>query len=186
MNGNQAGALEELLLAARQRYAQRNPRSLAQHQEASEVMPGGSTRGSIWFPPFPVVIQEAWESRLRSLDGHEYIDFLGEYTVAIAGHSPAPVRQAVASQLVRGWSYGAHSQQEQRAAAAVCSRFPAIESVRFTNSGTESNLLAVSLARAVTGRGKVVVFRGGYHGSVFAFGATASPLNAPFPFIVAP
>lgn len=183
---NQKTNLQQELAKARDRFAARNPCSLAQHLEASKVMPGGSTRGSIWFAPFPVVISEGYGARLKSLDGDEYVDFLGEYTVAIAGHSPEPLLQAVRDQLARGWSYGAHSQQEQRAASAVCRRFPAIESVRFTNSGTEANLLAMSLARAVTGREKVVVFKGGYHGSVFAFGNTPQTLNAPFPFIVAP
>jgi glutamate-1-semialdehyde 2,1-aminomutase len=183
---NAPARLQEALDQARQRYVARNPLSRQQHMIARRVMPGGSTRSSLWVDPFPLTVACAQGCRLRSADGDEYVDFLGEYTVAIAGHDPEAVRRAVSGQLEAGWGFGAHSAIEQRAAAAVCERFPAIESVRFTNSGTEANLLAISLARAHTGRDAVVVFRGGYHGSVFAFGHAPSRLNAPFEFTVAP
>ena len=74
---------------------------------------------------------------------------------------------------------------EARFARAVCERF-GLERVRFTNSGTEANLLAISLGRIFTGRTKVMVFDGGYHGAVFGFAGGGSPINAPFDYVLAP
>jgi glutamate-1-semialdehyde 2,1-aminomutase len=96
------------------------------------------------------------------------------------------IRAAIERALDGGISLGGHNVMEARFAAAVCARFPSIERVRFTNSGTEANLLAIATACAVTGRDHVLVFSGGYHGSVFTFSPGGSKLNAPFPFVVAP
>lgn len=179
-------AVADALAAARSRYQVENPNSLEEHRASSAFLPGGSTRSSLWFDPFPITIVEADGCRLRSVDGREYIDFLGEYTVAIAGHNHPAVKRAVAAQLELGWSYGGHSRLEARVGRALCSRFAALERVRFTNSGTEANLIAISAARAHTGRPIVLAFQGGYHGSVLAFGSTAPVLNVPFEFVIAP
>lgn len=82
--------------------------------------------------------------------------------------------------LREGVSRGAHTRYEVDLAEAVCARFGSIERVRFTNSGTEANLMAVSAARAFTGRDRVLVFRGGYHGGLLSFAAGQSPVNAPY------
>ena len=80
---------------------------------------------------------------------------------------------------------GAPNRYETLLAQALCERFPSLELVRFCNSGTEANLLALSLARAATGRPAIMVFEGGYHGGVFFFATRdGSPINAPFPFVV--
>ena len=123
-------------------------------------------------------------ARLWDLDGHEYADFLSEFTAGIYGHSHPAIRSAVEAALAGGLNFGAHTEIEARFAAAVCARFPSIELVRFTNSGTEANLMAVSAARAITGRPKILVFGGGYHGGVFYFRGHGSPLNAPFEFLL--
>ncbi len=83
-----------------------------------------------------------------------------------------------------GLNFGAHNAAEARFAAAICARFPSIDLVRFTNSGTEANLMAVSAARAITGRPKILVFEGGYHGGVFYFRGHGSALNAPFEYLL--
>jgi glutamate-1-semialdehyde 2,1-aminomutase len=79
---------------------------------------------------------------------------------------------------------GAPNRYETTLARAVCSRFPSVDLVRFTNSGTEANLLALSLARAVTGREGVLVFAGAYHGGILLFSHGISPLNPPFRWVV--
>ncbi|MGE0700489.1 MAG: aspartate aminotransferase family protein, partial [Hyphomicrobiaceae bacterium] len=84
-----------------------------------------------------------------------------------------------------GVNIGGHTELEIKLAEAVTARFPSMERVRFTNSGTEGNLMAVSLARAFTKRTKVLVFTGGYHGGVLYFRKGGSPVNAPFPFLLA-
>src|SRR5205823_1902839 len=127
--------------------------------------------------PFPLTMVRGHGSHLWDLDGHEYIDFLSEFTAGLYGHSHPQIRRALDDALDSGVNFGAHGAAEGRFAAAICARFPSIELVRFTNSGTEANLMAVSLARAVTGREKVLVFKGGYHGGVFYFRGKGSAVN---------
>jgi glutamate-1-semialdehyde 2,1-aminomutase len=173
------------LLEAERRYVERNPESRRQHEERARVMPGGNTRTVIHVDPFPLTIVRGEGARLVDADGHEYVDLLGEYTAGLYGHSHPAVLRAIRDALDDGISFGAPSSHEVRLAAALCERFPSVELVRFCNSGTEANLLAISLARAATGKPAVMVFAGGYHGSVFFFETAAgSPINAPFPFVV--
>ena len=108
-------------------------------------------------------------AHLWDADGHEYVDFLCEFTAGIFGHSHPAIRRALDAALDGGWNMGAHGPAEARFAAAICDRFPSIDLVRFTNSGTEANLMAVAAARAITGRDKILVFKGGYHGGALLF-----------------
>ena len=169
---------------AEESYRERNPKSLVQHQAACEAMPGGNTRSAIHVDPFPLTMVRGEGARLWDLDGHEYVDFLSEFTAGIFGHSHPAIRRAVEQALEGGLNFGAHNATEPRFAAAICARFPSIELVRFTNSGTEANLMAVSAARAITGRPKILVFEGGYHGGVFYFRGHGSALNAPFEYLL--
>ncbi len=134
--------------------------------------------------PFPLKIASAHGSRLVDLDGHEYVDLLGDYSAGLLGHSPAAVAAAVQGALERGWSYGATHGLEAELARLVCERFPSIEQVRFTNSGTEANLMAIAAARHHTGRSKVLVFDGGYHGGALVFGPGGAARACPFPFVI--
>jgi glutamate-1-semialdehyde 2,1-aminomutase len=174
------------LLEAERRYVERNPESRRLHEERARYMPGGNTRTVIHVEPFPLTVVRGEGARLVDADGHEYVDFLGEYTAGLYGHSHPAVLKAIRDALDDGIALGAPNRYETELAAALCDRFPSVELVRFCNSGTEANLLALSLARAVSERPAIMVFGGGYHGSVFFFEAAAgSPLNAPFPFVVA-
>ena len=178
--------LATLVADAQRRYVERNPESRRLHEERAKVMPGGNTRSVIHVEPFPLTIVRGEGARLTDADGHDYLDFLGEYTAGLFGHSHPVVAQAIREALDDGISFGAPNLYEQRLAAAVCERFPSVELVRFCNSGTEANLLAMSLARVATGKPAIMVFEGGYHGGVFFFETAAgSPINAPFPFVVA-
>jgi glutamate-1-semialdehyde 2,1-aminomutase len=170
---------------AREQYASNNPESLARYAEACGVLPGGNTRTVLFYPPFPLTMVRGKDARLWDADGHEYIDFLGEYTAALYGHSNPAIRAAIERALDGGIDLGGHNSLEPKLAAALCSRFPSIELVRFTNSGTEANLMALSTARAITRREKVLVFNGAYHGGVFSFANGGGPINAPFEFVVA-
>ncbi|HYZ39741.1 MAG TPA: aspartate aminotransferase family protein [Stellaceae bacterium] len=177
-------SINAALAEAEELYRARNPKSFARHQEACAVMPGGNTRSAIHVDPFPLTIVRGEGARLWDLDGHEYVDFLSEFTAGIYGHSHPAIREAIEAALDSGVNFGAHNAIEARFAAAICARFPSIELVRFTNSGTEANLMAVSAACAITRRPKVLVFKGGYHGGVFYFRGHGSPLNAPFEFLL--
>jgi glutamate-1-semialdehyde 2,1-aminomutase len=176
--------IETALTEVKEKYVARNPRSLARYVEAVTVMPGGNTRTVLHYAPFPLAMDRGSGCRLWDLDGHEYVDFLGEYTAGIFGHSHPVIRAALDKALDGGINQGASNIVEARFARAMCERF-GLERVRFTNSGTEANLLAISLARIFTKRPKVMVFDGGYHGAVFGFAGGGSPINAPFDYVVA-
>jgi len=169
---------------ARARYARRRPRTAALHEQALDVMPGGNTRTVLYHPPFPLRVTRAWDAMLVDADGHEYVDLLGEYSAGLYGHSNPVVLDAMAAAMREGISRGAHTQHEVLLARCVCERF-GLERVRFTNSGTEANLMALGAARAATGRQKVLVFSGGYHGGVLSFAHGPSPVNAPYDVLVA-
>lgn len=176
--------IDTALAEARQAYVARNPKSLARFVEATAVMPGGNTRTVLHYDPFPVAMVKGAGCRLWDADGAEYIDFLGEYTAGLYGHSHPRIRVAIDTALDNGISYGASNLMEAAFARAVCQRF-GLERVRFTNSGTEANLMALATACAFTRRRQVMVFHGGYHGGVFTFAAGGNPINAPFDFVVA-
>ncbi|HYZ21690.1 MAG TPA: aminotransferase class III-fold pyridoxal phosphate-dependent enzyme [Rhodopila sp.] len=185
-NGGLGNAdLDAALNEAREAYVTRNPKSLARYIEATTVMPGGNTRTVLHYAPFPVAMARAEGCRMWDLDGAEYIDFLGEYTAGLYGHSHPVIRAAVNTALDNGISFGASNLLEARFARAVCERF-GLDRVRFTNSGTEANLLAISVGRVFTRRKKVMVFDGGYHGAVFGFAGGGSPINAPYDYVLAP
>lgn len=171
--------------AARERYAGRRPRSAHLHELARAVMPGGNTRTVLYHRPFPLRVSSAWDAVLADADGHEYVDLLGEYSAGLYGHSHPVVVAAITGALHEGISRGAHTHHEVLFAQTVCQRF-ALERVRFTNSGTEANLMALSAARVATGREKVLVFSGGYHGGLLSFADGGSPVNAPYDVVVAP
>jgi glutamate-1-semialdehyde 2,1-aminomutase len=181
-----ASTLTTVLEGARARYAESNPESLRLQQEASRHLPGGNTRTILFHSPFPLRFVHGEGPRLVDADGHQYVDFLSEYTAGVYGHSHPVIRRAVEEALAFGLNMGGHTPLEIRFAEAIRRRFPNIELVRFTNSGTEANLMAIVAARAFTGRPMVLVFSGAYHGGVLSFRQGGSPVNAPFPFVVAP
>jgi glutamate-1-semialdehyde 2,1-aminomutase len=135
------------------------------------------------FDPFPFRVASAHAQSLIDVDGHRYLDLLGNYTAGLLGHSPEPVRTAAHAAIDGGWALGAVHPNEVRLAELIAERFPSIEQVRFTNSGTEANLMALALATHHTGRSKILVFDGGYHGGVITFGG-ASEVNVPHDWIV--
>ena len=176
--------LDAALAEARERYVAANPASLAAHQDALASMPGGNTRSVLFHTPYPLAMARGQGCRLWDVDGHGYVDLLGEYTAGLYGHSHPVIRAALDTALDRGWNLGAHGTAEARLARLIVERFPGIDLVRFTNSGTEANLMAVATAVAVTGRPKVLVFDGGYHGSVLYFGGGGTPVNAPHQWVL--
>jgi glutamate-1-semialdehyde 2,1-aminomutase len=169
---------------AERRYVERNPESRRLHEERARFMPGGNTRTVIHLDPFPLTIVRGEGARIADADGHEYLDFLGEYTAGLYGHSHPVIVKAIRDALADGIVLGAPNRYEGRLAACLCERFPSIERVRFCNSGTEANLFALSLARVATGKPAVLVFEGAYHGGVFHFKDGNAPLNVPFPYVV--
>ena len=146
-------------------------------------MPGGNTRTTIHQPPFPLTIVRGEDARLTNADGHEYVD---SSVSTLRGSTPLECRHRGRDPqaLADGFVLGAPNQYEAVLAEAICTRFRSIELVRFCNSGTEANLLALALGRAVTGRAGVLVFAGAYHGGILLFAHGISALNPPFNWVV--
>ncbi|KAI0597470.1 pyridoxal phosphate-dependent transferase [Biscogniauxia sp. FL1348] len=174
----QDDAVQAVLTAAIARFEEANPISKKQHEIAVGTLPGGNTRSLLHTPPFPLCMKSGKGAYVWDEDGHKYVDFVGELTAGIYGHSHPVIREAVVSTFDNvGLSLGSTTIQEQKHAELICSRF-GLERIRFANTGTEANLHALNAAKAFTGRRKVLVFSGGYHGGVLSFGAgKAAPNN---------
>ena len=178
--------LDSALAEARAEFIRRNPKSQKLYDEACSSLPGGNTRTVLFYSPFPVTMVKGQGANLWDADGKKYVDFLGEYTAGLYGHSHPVIRKAIDQALDDGINRGAHNQLEGKLASLICARFPSIELVRFTNSGTEANLMAITVARHFTQRKKVRGFEGGYHGGIFTFADGNNPVNGPFDFVIAP
>ena len=112
----------------------------------------------------PLFIDRADGSKIYDVDGNEYIDFVLSYGPMILGHRNRKVEKAVKKALRKGYTFGATTKNEIRLAKLVCNAFPGMDKVRFVNSGTEAVLSAIRLARAFTGKDKIIKFSGCYHG----------------------
>jgi glutamate-1-semialdehyde 2,1-aminomutase len=178
--------LDDAVADAERRYRAANPESFRRWQEATRSMPGGNTRTVLFYTPYPLTWVSGDRQMLTDADGHHYIDFLGEYSAGLYGHSEPAIRRAIETALADGIVLGGPNRYEAGLAAELCRRFPSLGLVRFCNSGTEANVFSLAIARVVTGRDKVLVFDGAYHGGVLYFGHGISPLNLPIPWVVAP
>lgn len=175
------------LVSATDAFARRNPASAEQFARAGRSMPGGNTRTVLFYSPFPVTMVRGQGCSLWDMDGHRYDDFLGEYTAGLYGHSDECILEAIKDAMEDGLSLSGHNRLEAELAAEICDRIPSIDLVRFTNSGTEANLMAIALAKVATRRSQILVFAGAYHGSTLSFsGGVSSPINVPHDFIVCP
>ena len=177
--------MTDLVTRARQQFADRNPGSRQYFEDASRYLPGGHTRTVLTHPPFPLVFASGEDATLTDVDGRTYIDMLGDYTAGLLGHSEHRVIDAVSAALHVNTSVGGIHPAEARLAQLMCERF-GLDRVRFTNSGTEANLMAITTATQATGRTKLMVFAGGYHGGVLYFASGVAPWNAPYDFVLAP
>jgi glutamate-1-semialdehyde 2,1-aminomutase len=177
----QGSAAPAELDTARRRFADRNPQSRLLHESAVAVLPGGNTRSLFYMKPFPLTFVSGHGSVLTDADGHDYIDLVGDYTAGLLGHSDERVRDAVFAALATNTSVGGIHPAEQRLAELMCARWY-LDLVRFTNSGTEANLMAITAARLFTGRSKVVAMEAGYHGGVLSFALQPAPWTVPYPF----
>jgi glutamate-1-semialdehyde 2,1-aminomutase len=178
-------SLDVALDAVTRRYVESNPESARLARAAAEVMPGGNTRSVLHSEPFGVRIAAADGAVLTTVDGEQVLDLLGDYSAGLLGRRPE-VADAVRAVLDRGWGYGAMSEAETVFAGALVERFASVDQVRFTNSGSEADLMAVLTARYATGRDRVVVFEGAYHGGPMTFLPGSAPLRVPFAFTVLP
>jgi glutamate-1-semialdehyde 2,1-aminomutase len=134
-------------------------------REARRYLPGGDTRSSAYYPPYPAFMTRGDGCCLWDVDGHEYIDFMNNFTSLIHGHAHPPTVAAVTEQIARGSAYAAPSESQLELARLLCERVPSVEELRFCSSGTEATGMCIRAARAHTGKSKVMKVEGGYHGS---------------------
>jgi len=169
-------------------------KSIALYERTRKTLAGGvSSNVRYASAPVPLFFERGEGARLYDVDGNVHIDYVLGNGPAILGHAPKPVIDAVAASLAQGQVYAAQHPRETELAERLCRLLPGIEVVRFATSGTEAVLMAFRLARAFTGRTKILKFEGHYHGwsdqafisarpSLNEFG----PANAPVPVDLRP
>ena len=134
-------------------------------KEAKNYLPGGVDSPVRAIKPYPFFAIKGEGPRLFDVDGNSYLDYCLAYGPLVLGHAYPPVMEAVSKQLSMGTAYGVPTENEIKLAKEVVRRVPCAEMVRFVNSGTEATMSAIRLARAVTGKSKIVKFEGAYHGA---------------------
>jgi glutamate-1-semialdehyde 2,1-aminomutase len=148
-----------------QRYVAKTPKSRALQAEAEQVLPGGSSRGTAHFAPYPFFAEHGDGHYVYDVDGNRYLDFMLNATTLIVGHANPMVVEALGEQTRKGTAFSTPTQVQVRVAKLLCDRIPSLDTIRFTNSGTEGTLMAIRAAWAFTGKHKLAKFEGGYHGA---------------------
>jgi len=164
-------------------YEDRFPASKEVFERAERVMPGGVSSPVRRFDPYPFCVERAEGSRLYTIDGQVLIDYCLAFGPLILGHAHPEVVEAVRERVADGFHYGTLTEPEVALAEKVVDLVPNVEKVRLVNTGTEATMSAIRLARAYTGRDRIIKFEGCYHGAHDAVlvkaGSGASELGAP-------
>ncbi|MEM7407446.1 MAG: aminotransferase class III-fold pyridoxal phosphate-dependent enzyme [Pseudomonadota bacterium] len=167
-------------------YRARTPGSAARIDHARSIFPSGLVHDSRKLNPYPIYVDRAAGPRKWDVDGNEYIDFYGGHGALLLGHAHPRMLEATQTQLALGTHYGACHDLEVGWGERVQSLVPCAERVRFTSSGTEANLMAIRLARAHTGRMRLMRFKGHFHGwqDHVAFGVDSHYDGTPSPGVL--
>src|SRR5437016_8729094 len=144
-------------------FERRTPKSAQAHKRNLKRTPLGVASNYRAYDPYPIFVKEGQGSHFRDLDGNDYLDHNLCFGALMAGHCHPAVMKAVGARLTTGTMFGMPHDMEWELAEEICERFP-VEMVRFGNSGTEATMHGIRLARAATGRDKIVKFEGAYHG----------------------
>ncbi len=155
-------------------YVRLHPASASLYDESLRTFPSGVTHDIRYLQPFPIFIEEAHGSRKRDADGNEYVDYVMGHGALFMGHAHPQITDAVIEQAKKGTHYGANHRLELEWGRLVNEIVPSAEEVRFTSSGTEATLMAIRLARAYTGRDKLLKFDHHFHGWHDAVAGTRS------------
>jgi len=147
------------------RFLEPGSRSAALFARAQQVLPGGNTRTTVFNHPHPLYLESGDGFRVTDADGQTRLDFLNNYTSLLHGHGHPDVVAAAQAQVARGTAFAGPTELEVDLAEIIAARVPAIDRLRFTNSGTEAVMMAIKAARGFTGRPKIAKFEGFYHGT---------------------
>ena len=167
-------------VSVEEQFRRAHPRSEALFRQARAVIAGGLTHDIRYLRPFPIYVDRVQGSRKWDADAHELVDYWVGHGALFLGHGHPAVRRAIADQLGRGTHYGACHELEVRWAEQTLKLVPWADRARFVGSGTEATLLAIRLARAATGKSKIVKFQGHFHGwHDYAAAAVRPPFDRP-------
>jgi glutamate-1-semialdehyde 2,1-aminomutase len=153
-----AASAEELL------YRHRTPKSAGMYRDARRYLPGGDSRSTLFYPPYPAVMERGEGCTVVDIDGNLLLDFTGNHSSLIHGYGHPQVMEAVRRQLQKGTAFPGPTLPQVNLARKLCDRIPSMQLVRFTSSGTEAVINAVRAARAFTGRRAIARIEGSYHG----------------------
>src|SRR5215831_15837215 len=145
-------------------YRAATPGSAANAEKAARLFPSGVTHDGRWLEPYGIYVERAAGPRKWDVDGNAYVDYFGGHGALLLGHCHPKVVQAVHDQIERGTHFGASHEIEVAWAEWILKLVPSAERVRFTSSGTEATLMALRLARAFTGKSKIIRFKHHFHG----------------------
>jgi glutamate-1-semialdehyde 2,1-aminomutase len=145
-------------------YPDERSKSAALAQRAQAVLPGGNTRDTIYFAPYPIYAASGQGYWLTDVDGRRYVDCINNMSSLLHGHCHPAIVEAITDQVRRLSSVASPTESEIRLAELLGERVTSVERIRFTNSGTEAVMLACRAARAYTGRPKIAKLEGAYHG----------------------
>lgn len=150
-------------------YIKNTPGSAAAQARAERGVVGGNSRAAAYWKPYPLTMERASGTSVFDVDGNEYIDIVNNYTSLVHSHGYPPVIEAVSKQLAKGTAWNANNTWQMELAETLIERIPAMDSIRFANSGSEAGILALTIARAVTGRNKLLMAKYGYHGILLEY-----------------
>jgi glutamate-1-semialdehyde 2,1-aminomutase len=145
-------------------YRAATPGSAAASEKAARLFPSGITHDSRYLEPYGLYVERAKGPRKWDVDGNSYVDYFGGHGALLLGHCHPKIVQAVHEQIERGTHFGASHEREVAWAEWIMRLVPSAERVRFTSSGTEATLMALRLARALSGKSKIIRFKHHFHG----------------------
>ena len=132
------------------KFISKTPKSKSLQERASRFMPGGSSRGTAYYDPYPAFFDRGQGNHIFDVDGNKYLDYMINATSLIMGHAHPLIVDAINLQAAKGTAYSGPSEIQIGVAEMLCDRIPSMDSVRFCNSGTEATLNAIRAARAFT------------------------------------
>ena len=145
-------------------YISKHPGSAQRYNEALNTFPSGVTHDNRYAQPFPIYMTHGSGPYKWDVDNNEYIDYVSGHGALLLGHSHPAIIAAVTEQINRGTHLGASTEEELRWARSIKALIPSIERIRFHSSGTEATLMAMRLARAYTGKNKIIKLKDHFHG----------------------
>jgi glutamate-1-semialdehyde 2,1-aminomutase len=151
--------------AEAQLYRDRTPNSGRRFEEFRRYLPGGDSRSTLFYPPYPAVLVQGDGCRVVDLDGNRLLDLTGNHSILVHGYGAPRVMEAIRRQVELGTCFPGPTEAQLHFAQHLVERIGSLERVRFTSSGTEAVMMAVRAARRFTSRRRIAKLEGGYHGT---------------------